>query len=557
MNYCELITVKNVVTAATGAGAIYLLGKTLLEAFRSPSFKSEPRHLSRFSVKYRSDPFARASVPGELRRTLQSLTPNLDGSSKKAALHTIIQCIFLKESEASSCSYDDIKLVASFLDDPDNAVKTEALNALKAFTSIWKFKIKIQEYIPKITELVVRNRDGNLQAAGLRLMNGLDISNRAYIILKRLLPDFMDILLMADTSAKVQVLKLLSTMAQKEDLLYDILNSQAKPEFLSLFQPSLPENLLYEMLVFVEQLNERRLAPEYQSIHWQYNNLSLHNIIFGENSRLSDRLIALIIHPEEEVQVQACKVVFSLHLNKEESKVIGSISLGADISIHPIDSALCNPPFSPIITSSPTINNVIFDVPIVDVPSGGHLSDDAGQNVQPSPATSNVIVDAPSGGHPPDDAGQNIQPSPATSNAIVDAPSGGHPPDDAGQNVQPSPATSNVIVDAPSGGHPPDDAGQNVQPSPAASNVIVDAPSGGLPPDDASQNFQPLQVTNDTSQTFQPLQSTGDNVQAVNSSSVSSHTVDNTINSSPVLAEPTDAFQPIATAYSDEDSDNT
>lgn len=46
--------------------------------------------------------------------------------------------------QASACAYEDLKLIASFLDDPDKTIKMEALNALKAFTSIWKFKIRIQ-----------------------------------------------------------------------------------------------------------------------------------------------------------------------------------------------------------------------------------------------------------------------------------------------------------------------------------------------------------------------------------------------------------------------------
>lgn len=46
MKYSELITTKNVVTAATGAGAIVLLGKILLDALRSLSFKTDPRGLA-------------------------------------------------------------------------------------------------------------------------------------------------------------------------------------------------------------------------------------------------------------------------------------------------------------------------------------------------------------------------------------------------------------------------------------------------------------------------------------------------------------------------------
>lgn len=81
-----------------------------------------------------------------------------------------------------------------------------------------------------------------------------------------------------------------------------------------------------------------RLSPQYQSVQWQYNDNSLHETIFGDNSRLPDRLLALIIHPEEDVQAQACKVIPSLRLNREESKVANGPPFGANLSSHPLES---------------------------------------------------------------------------------------------------------------------------------------------------------------------------------------------------------------------------
>ncbi|XP_058033824.1 uncharacterized protein LOC131195703 isoform X4 [Ahaetulla prasina] len=198
----------------------------------------------------------KASVPGELSRLLMSLSPNLDDDTKRMTLRNIAHCIYLKESEASGCTNDDIKLVASFLDDRDKETKTETLNVFKAFATIRKFKIKIQ----------------------------------------------------------------------------------APADFLNLFQTSQPGNLLFEMLVFVEQLSEGRQSPQYQSMQWDYNKNSLHEIIFGDNSRLSERLLALIVHPEEDVQTQACKVILSLKINKEESRISSGHSLGSELSAYPLES---------------------------------------------------------------------------------------------------------------------------------------------------------------------------------------------------------------------------
>lgn len=46
--------------------------------------------------------------------------------------------------QASACTTDDIVLLGYMLDDKDNSVKTQALNTLKAFSGIRKFRLKIQ-----------------------------------------------------------------------------------------------------------------------------------------------------------------------------------------------------------------------------------------------------------------------------------------------------------------------------------------------------------------------------------------------------------------------------
>ncbi|KAJ6659536.1 hypothetical protein lerEdw1_018771 [Lerista edwardsae] len=390
MLYYEQLTGRNAIIAVTGAGAIFLLGKTLLAMFRCPPYRPEPSTLVRLSMEYRPSPSGRANIPGELRRLLQSLHPNLDDESKRTTLHTITQCVLLKESEASACAYEDLKLIASFLDDPDKTTKMEALNALKAFTSIWKFKIRIQEFVPKIIELVTTHSDHSLHVAGLRLLNGLNIPDYTHQLIRTVLQNFMDILLLSNTLAKVQVLKFLTTLAQKEDLLHDVMDCRATPELLTLFQPSLPGNLLFEILVFVEQLSEGRLTPQYQSMHWQYGDHSLHEIIFGENSRLSDRLLALIVHPEEEVQVQACKVILSLRINREEGKVMDGVPFEANTNVNaqrvdPLVSPSCESTLSNYPYRTSTLSSGISTDD--HVPQGGRSHDESGRSYTPLPAT--------------------------------------------------------------------------------------------------------------------------------------------------------------------------
>ncbi|XP_012317021.1 armadillo repeat-containing protein 12 isoform X3 [Aotus nancymaae] len=296
----QLDICKSVVSLATGAGAIYLLYKAIKAGIKCkpPLCSNSPICIARLAVereRHRRD-------SGELRRLLNSLERKQDEYAKSMILHSITRCVYLLEAEASACTTDDIVLVGYMLDDRDSSVKTQALNTLKAFSGIRKFRLKIQEHAIKVLELISTIWDVELHVAGLRLLNNLPLPDYVHPQLRRVMPALMEILQSDNILAQVQAIRLLSYLAQKNDLLYDILNCQ----------PTQPGSLLYEVLVFAERLSEGRNAPHYRAVKWHYNEQSLHESLFGAETRLADRLLALVIHPEEDVQIQACKVIVSL-----------------------------------------------------------------------------------------------------------------------------------------------------------------------------------------------------------------------------------------------------
>lgn len=240
-----------------------------------------------------------------------------DEYARSMVLHSVTRCVYLLEAEASACTADDILLVASMLDDKENSVKIQALNTLKAFSGIRKFRLQIQEHSIKVLELISTIWDSELHIASLRLLNNLPLPDFAHPQLRRVMPALMEILQSDYILAQVQVIRLLSSLAQKNDLLYDILNCQVHSNFLNLFQATQPGSLLFEVLVFAERLSEGRNTPHYRAVKWHYGEQSLHEALFGDESRLADRLLALVIHPEEEVQIQACKVIVSLQCPKD------------------------------------------------------------------------------------------------------------------------------------------------------------------------------------------------------------------------------------------------
>ncbi|KAM7319145.1 hypothetical protein ACRRTK_022257 [Alexandromys fortis] len=306
----QLDLCKSVVGLATGAGAIYLLYKAIRAGIKCqpPLCSNSPICIARLAIE--RERHGRDS--GEIRRLLNSLECKQDEYTKSMILHSITRCVYLLEAEALACTTDDISLVGEMLDDKDNSVKIQALNALKAFSGIRKFRLKIQEHSIKVLELISTIWDMELHVAGLRLLNNLPLPDFVHPQLRRVMPALMEIMQSDYVLAQVQVVRLLSYLAQKNDLLYDILNCQVHSNFLNLFQSSQPGSLLFEVLVFAERLSEGRNSGHYRAVKWHYNEQSLHEALFGDESRLADRLLSLVIHPEEEVQIQACKVIVSL-----------------------------------------------------------------------------------------------------------------------------------------------------------------------------------------------------------------------------------------------------
>ncbi|XP_051009387.1 armadillo repeat-containing protein 12 isoform X2 [Acomys russatus] len=291
---------KSIVGLATGAAAIYLLYKAIRAGIKCkpPLCSNSPICIARLAIE--RERHGRDS--GEIRRLLNSLECKHDEYAKSMILHSITRCVYLLEAEASSCTTDDISLVGEMLEDKDNSVKIQALNALKAFSGIRKFRLKIQEHSIKVLELISTIWDTELHIAGLRLLNSLPLPDYVHPQLRRVMPALMEIVQSDYILSQVQAVRLLSYLAQKNDLLYDILNCQS----------SQPGCLLLEVLVFAERLSEGRNSAHYRAVKWHYSEQSLHEALFGDESRLADRLLSLVIHPEEEVQIQACKVIVSL-----------------------------------------------------------------------------------------------------------------------------------------------------------------------------------------------------------------------------------------------------
>ncbi|XP_040391686.1 armadillo repeat-containing protein 12 isoform X3 [Cygnus olor] len=317
-------TGRHVLSVATGAGAIYLLYRAVAEGL-----SSAPRGADRYRLE-RPDHQDGLPVEEVLSRRaceelLEMLRAQQDGRSRSAILRSITHCVYLMDAKNPTCSPEHVQLVASCLDDHNRDTKIQALNTLRAFATRSLFTAQVQDYYPKILDLVISSRDTEVQVAALRLLNALPVPPNIEPLLRRTVPNLLGFLQWDNYTIQLQVLRLLITLSRKEELLPDILNCQ-------------PGKLLCEMLLLVEVLHGGCAKSRRPSKSPKSGSCSLYEVLFGENSHLDKHLLVMFVHPEERVQLQACKLIMSLRLYKLDAEIAAAAlskhGAGSAASLH-------------------------------------------------------------------------------------------------------------------------------------------------------------------------------------------------------------------------------
>uniref|UniRef100_A0A8B9DE82 Armadillo repeat-containing domain-containing protein n=1 Tax=Anser cygnoides TaxID=8845 RepID=A0A8B9DE82_ANSCY len=253
-------TGRRVLSVATGAGAVYLLYRTVAEAL-----SSVPGGTDRYRLE---SPDHQDGLPVEevlsrrvCEELLEMLRAQQDGRSRSAILRSITRCVYLMDTKNPTCSPEHIQLVASCLDDHNGDTKVQALNTLRAFATRSLFTARVQDFYPKILDLVISSRDTEVQVAALRLLNALPVPPNIEPLLRRAVPNLLGFLQWDNYAIQLQVLRLLIALSRKEELLPDILNCQVRPEFLSLMNNSQPGKLLPLRGPFRRELPPGRTPP--------------------------------------------------------------------------------------------------------------------------------------------------------------------------------------------------------------------------------------------------------------------------------------------------------
>ncbi|XP_030072264.1 armadillo repeat-containing protein 10 [Microcaecilia unicolor] len=225
--------------------------------------------------------------------------------------------ITLSNSAAFSVNQDLIRelgglsVIGKSLSDPSMEVRVKALNALNNLSMNSKNQEHIQVYISEICSGVALSPlNSDLLLAGLRLLTNMSVTNDYHQMMSHTIPSLLHMLSAGNKTTQIQVLKVLVNLSANPAMTRDLLRVQVPSSLISLFDSCMNIDVLLRALTFVANLNDNLKSQSCSADISQYSAESLYYLFFGE-SGFSQRLAALLLHPDVEVKGQVARIMTS------------------------------------------------------------------------------------------------------------------------------------------------------------------------------------------------------------------------------------------------------
>uniref|UniRef100_A0A3B4BFI9 Armadillo repeat-containing domain-containing protein n=1 Tax=Periophthalmus magnuspinnatus TaxID=409849 RepID=A0A3B4BFI9_9GOBI len=252
------------------------------------------------------------------------------GSLLAKHLKTLLSCLQFSNSQDDKCrmlltlanasafvinqnlirEYEGIPIIAGFLSDPAADVRVQSLIALNNLSMNIENQEQLTVYVPKVLELIETSpMNSELQLCALRLLTNLSVTDKHQHLLKDSIKLLLSLFVLnISVFFQVQTLKVLVNLSSNPDMMDDIVQVQAPASVLLLFDPRTVPAVLVRLLTFAGNLKAWRPSAQVAA-ELRQNQDSLFRLMLDESSQLHSRVLPLLSHPEEEVRLQAARVL--------------------------------------------------------------------------------------------------------------------------------------------------------------------------------------------------------------------------------------------------------
>uniref|UniRef100_UPI00398EFB4F armadillo repeat-containing protein 10-like n=1 Tax=Pristiophorus japonicus TaxID=55135 RepID=UPI00398EFB4F len=313
---------KKLIGFLTGAGAAYLLYKAIRSGLVSPKEGDEDLLIDKCgnstldSIGALGDHSASTNSVKMNLHDLKTVLTILHESKDPVIRGTILTSIyripgFLTSQELFRAE-GGISIIAESLDDPLNYIKVSAVTVFNFLSNDPINRELLVNYVPQVLQLTTSTFQEFEQLPCLRFLTKMSHSHQNHFMLRRAFPDFFHLLQTGSSSIKFQVLQILINFSTNLELTFDILNVPVQASFLFMFNYFQRQDVLNDLLLFINNLNEIRRSLPYRSNRHEYREDSIFVLLFGPSSQFSSRLIYLMAFPDDRIKLQAARIVSNL-----------------------------------------------------------------------------------------------------------------------------------------------------------------------------------------------------------------------------------------------------
>ncbi|XP_078278929.1 armadillo repeat-containing protein 10-like [Rhinoraja longicauda] len=313
---------KKLMALLTGAGAAYLLYRTVCSGFTGPQ-EDEDDLLIDHSGNSTLDSIGalgdQDTCPNSLKMNLQDLKTVLTilHESKDPIIRgTILTSIYRIPGFSSQQdllrSEGGISTIAESLDDPLDYIKTSAVMVLNVLSNDPANRDLLSKYIPQVVSLATSTLHEFEQLPCLRLLTKLSHNQQSHPPLRPVLPDFFHLLQVGSSTIKFQVLQILINFSSNVEMTFHMLDVPLPASFLYLFNYFQRQDILNDLLLLISNLMEMERSISYRAARHQYRDGSLFLLLLGPNTQFFNRLIYLMAFPDDRIKLQAARIVTSL-----------------------------------------------------------------------------------------------------------------------------------------------------------------------------------------------------------------------------------------------------
>ncbi|XP_033823865.1 armadillo repeat-containing protein 10 [Periophthalmus magnuspinnatus] len=325
---------KALLGIVAGAGASYGLYKLISSSSFRKSRKGTRNDSSNVSTVSLQPGSLLAKVSGldvVSARPVTSKTVDVAsaGNLEPKHLKTLLSCLQFSNSQDDKCrmlltlanasafvinqnlirEYEGIPIIAGFLSDPAADVRVQSLIALNNLSMNIENQEQLTVYVPKVLELIETSpMNSELQLCALRLLTNLSVTDKHQHLLKDSIKLLLSLFVVSNETLQVQTLKVLVNLSSNPDMMDDIVQVQAPASVLLLFDPRTVPAVLVRLLTFAGNLKAWRPSAQVAA-ELRQNQDSLFRLMLDESSQLHSRVLPLLSHPEEEVRLQAARVL--------------------------------------------------------------------------------------------------------------------------------------------------------------------------------------------------------------------------------------------------------